>query len=247
MEVTIEGENAENAEPDLSSTYGYRYVEDYDNKNTVSATSYYPESYLIDAEKGKATFAIMTVIDSDGIVTFNFGNGFIFRDSTETQHTFTLDGSVGNGRSYTMALVDDSDKNKTETQVSNLGKTFFTVTPPDNDRAWAVLLLDSDDVDKGESSGVTIDTSWHSQVVVNFSSGIRYFYNSLFKNSKDQFTAVYLNRDMTAVVSEISLSPQSTPVETGLNDKAELAVTAEYKYKNAIPNVTLVRIPSIGR
>ena len=141
VEVTIEGENAENAEPDLSSTYGYRYVEDYDNKNTVSATSYYPESYLIDAEKGKSTFAIMTVIDSDGIVTFNFGNGFIFRDSTETQHTFTLDGSVGNGRSYTMALVDDSDKNKTETQVSNLGKTFFTVTPPDNDHAWAVMLI----------------------------------------------------------------------------------------------------------
>ncbi|MED9781487.1 MAG: S-layer homology domain-containing protein [Peptococcaceae bacterium] len=236
VEVTIEGENAENAEPNLSSTYGYRYKEDYDNKDNVTAASNIPESYLIDAEKGKATFAIMTVINSNGSVTFNFGEGFTFHSSTGTQHTFTLNGDAGDGRTYDM---DFAEGNGSSASVSTDGKQFFTVTPPEGEkRAWAVLLLDSDDVDKDESSGVTIDTSWHSQVVVNFSSGIRYFYNSLFKNSKDQFAAVYLNRDMTAVVSEISLSPQSTPVETGLNDKAELAVTAEYKYKNAMPNVT---------
>ena len=236
VEVTIEGDNAENAEPNLGSVFGYRYVEDYDNKNTVSATSYYPESYLIDAEKGKATFAIMTVINSNGSVTFNFGEGFTFHSSTGTQHTFTLNGDAGDGRTYDM---DFAEGNGSSASVSTDGKQFFTVTPPEGEkRAWAVLLLASDDVDKDESSGVTIDTSWHSQVVVNFSSGIRYFYNSLFKNSKDQFAAVYLNRDMTAVVSEISLLPQSASVETGLNGEAELAVTAEYKYKNAMPNVT---------
>ena len=235
VEVTIEGENAENAEPKLGQTTGYRYLEDYNNKNNVTATSNIPESYLIDAEPGKATFAIMTVINEAGSLVLNFYDGFTFHSSSGTQHTFTLNGDVGDGRTYDMAFAEGSGSSAS---VNSEGKQFFTVTPPDNDRAWAVLLLDSDDVDKGESSGVTIDTSWHSQVVVNFSSGIRYFYNSLFKNSKDQFAAVYLNRDMTAVVSEISLSPQSTPVETGLNDKAELAVTAEYKYKNAMPNVT---------
>ena len=235
VEVTIEGKNAENAEPKLGQTTGYRYLEDYNNKNNVTATSNIPESYLIDAEPGKATFAIMTVINEAGSLVLNFYDGFTFHSSSGTQHTFTLNGDVGDGRTYDMAFAEGSGSSAS---VNSEGKQFFTVTPPDNDRAWAVLLLDSDDVDKGESSGVTIDTSWHSQVVVNFSSGIRYFYNSLFKNSKDQFTAVYLNRDMTAVVSEISLSPQSTPVETGLNDKAELAVTAEYNYKNAMPNVT---------
>lgn len=235
VEVTIEGKNAENAEPKLGQTTGYRYLGDYNNKNNVTATSNIPESYLIDAEPGKATFAIMTVINEAGSLVLNFYDGFTFHSSSGTQHTFTLNGDVGDGRTYDMAFAEGSGSSAS---VNSEGKQFFTVTPPDNDRAWAVLLLDSDDVDKGESSGVTIDTSWHSQVVVNFSSGIRYFYNSLFKNSKDQFSAVYLNRDMTAVVSEISLSPQSTPVETGLNDKAELAVTAEYKYKNAMPNVT---------
>ena len=211
-------------------------MEDYDNKNTVSATSYYPESYLIDAEKGKATFAIMTVINSNGSVTFNFGEGFTFHSSTGTQHTFTLNGDAGDGRTYDM---DFAEGNGSSASVSTDGKQFFTVTPPEGEkRAWAVLLLDSDDVDKDESSGFTIDTSWHSQVVVNFSSGIRYFYNSLFKNSKDQFAAVYLNRDMTAVVSEISLLPQSASVETGLNGEAELAVTADYNYKSAMPDVT---------
>ena len=235
VEVTIEGKNAENAEPKLGQTTGYCYLKDYNNKNNVTAISNIPESYLIDAEPGKATFAIMTVINEAGSLVLNFYDGFTFHSSSGTQHTFTLNGDVGDGRTYDMAFAEGSGSSAS---VNSEGKQFFTVTPPDNDRAWAVLLLDSDDVDKGESSGVTIDTSWHSQVVVNFSSGIRYFYNSLFKNSKDQFTAVYLNRDMTAVVSEISLSPQSTPVETGLNDKAELAVTAEYKYKNAMPNVT---------
>ena len=237
VEVTIEGENAENAEPDLSSTYGYRYVEDYDNKNTVSATSYYPESYLIDAEKGKATFAIMTVIDSDGIVTFNFGNGFIFRDSTETQHTFTLDGSVGNGRSYTMALVDDSDKNKTETQVSNLGKTFFTVTPPDNDHAWAVMLIPTKKLENaGSSSGVTIDTSWDRNAMVYWNHGWRYFEESLFKNSEDQFSfaATYLSQDVTAVISEITLAPSAdNPTSVGKDGNASLSVKTNY---NCIAN-----------
>ena len=135
--------------------------------------------------------------------------------------------------------MDFAEGNGSSASVSTDGKQFFTVTPPEGEkRARAVLLLDSDDVDKDESSGVTIDTSWHSQVVVNFSSGIRYFYNSLFKNSKDQFAAVYLNRDMTAVVSEISLLPQSASVETGLNGEAELAVTADYNYKSAMPDVT---------
>ena len=237
VEVTIEGENAENAEPDLSSTYGYRYVEDYDNKNTVSATSYYPESYLIDAEKGKSTFAIMTVIDSDGIVTFNFGNGFIFRDSTETQHTFTLDGSVGNGRSYTMALVDDSDKNKTETQVSNLGKTFFTVTPPDNDHAWAVMLIPTKKLENaGSSSGVTIDTSWDRNAMVYWNHGWRYFEESLFKNSEDQFSfaATYLSQDVTAVISEITLAPSAdNPTSVGKDGNASLSVKTNY---NCIAN-----------
>ena len=237
VEVTIEGKNAENAEPDLSSTYGYRYVEDYDNKNTVSATSYYPESYLIDAEKGKATFAIMTVIDSDGIVTFNFGNGFIFRDSTETQHTFTLDGSVGNGRSYTMALVDDSDKNKTETQVSNLGKTFFTVTPPDNDHAWAVMLIPTKKLENaGSSSGVTIDTSWDRNAMVYWNHGWRYFEESLFKNSEDQFSfaATYLSQDVTAVISEITLAPLAdNPTSVGKDGNASLSVKTNY---NCIAN-----------
>ena len=237
VEVTIEGENAENAEPDLSSTYGYRYVEDYDNKNTVSATSYYPESYLIDAEKGKSTFAIMTVIDSDGIVTFNFGNGFIFRDSTETQHTFTLDGSVGNGRSYTMALVDDSDKNKTETQVSNLGKTFFTVTPPDNDHAWAVMLIPTKKLENaGSSSGVTIDTSWDRNAMVYWNHGWRYFEESLFKNSEDQFSfaATYLSQDVTAVIFEITLAPSAdNPTSVGKDGNASLSVKTNY---NCIAN-----------
>ena len=234
MEVTIEGDNAE---PNLGSVFGYRYVEDYDNKNTVSATSYYPESYLIDAEKGKATFAIMTVIDSDGIVTFNFGNGFIFRDSTETQHTFTLDGSVGNGRSYTMALVDDSDKNKTETQVSNLGKTFFTVTPPDNDHAWAVMLIPTKKLENaGSSSGVTIDTSWDRNAMVYWNHGWRYFEESLFKNSEDQFSfaATYLSQDVTAVISEITLAPLAdNPTSVGKDGNASLSVKTNY---NCIAN-----------
>ena len=237
VEVTIEGENAENAEPNLSSTYGYRYKEDYDNKDNVTAASNIPESYLIDAEKGKATFAIMTVIDSDGIVTFNFGNGFIFRDSTETQHTFTLDGSVGNGRSYTMALVDDSDKNKTETQVSNLGKTFFTVTPPDNDHAWAVMLIPTKKLENaGSSSGVTIDTSWDRNAMVYWNHGWRYFEESLFKNSEDQFSfaATYLSQDVTAVISEITLAPSAdNPTSVGKDGNASLSVKTNY---NCIAN-----------
>ena len=75
----------------------------------------------------------------------------------------------------------------------------------------------------GSSSGVTIDTSWDRNAMVYWNHGWRYFEESLFKNSEDQFSfaATYLSQDVTAVISEITLAPSAdNPTSVGKDGNA---------------------------
>ena len=236
VEVTIEGDNAENAEPNLGSVFGYRYVEDYEQnkgKDNVSVSKISPESYLIDAKPDKATFALVVAIDANsGKLFMNMNEGFQFYSSTGS-YKLAFQGDVGDGRTYTMNFVDKNDNGT----YGSLGKKFFTVTPPDNDHAWAVMLISTKKLENaGSSSGVTIDTSWDRNAMVYWNHGWRYFEESLFKNSEDQFSfaATYLSQDVTAVISEITLAPSAdNPTSVGKDGNASLSVKTNY---NCIAN-----------
>ena len=184
VEVTIEGDNAENAEPNLGSVFGYRYVEEYEqnkDKDNVSVSKISPESYLIDAKPDKATFALVVAIDANsGKLFMNMNEGFQFYSSTGS-YKLAFQGDVGDGRTYTMNFVDKNDNGT----YGSLGKKFFIVTPPDNNHAWAVMLIPTTKLENaGSSSGVTIDTSWDRNAIVSWDKGWRYFKESLFKNSE---------------------------------------------------------------
>ena len=231
VEVTIEGDNAENAEPNLGSVFGYRYVEEYEqnkDKDNVSVRKISPESYLIDAKPDKATFALVVAIDANsGKLFMNMNEGFQFYSSTGS-YKLAFQGDVGDGRTYTMNFVDKNDNGT----YGSLGKKFFTVTPPDNNHAWAVMLIPTTKLENaGSSSGVTIDTSWDRNSIVSWDKGWRYFKESLFKNSEDQFSfaATYLSQDVTAVISEITLAPLAdNPTSVGKDDDASLSVETNY-------------------
>ena len=236
VEVTIEGDNAENAEPNLGSVFGYRYVEEYEqnkDKDNVSVSKISPESYLIDAKPDKATFALVVAIDANsGKLFMNMNEGFQFYSSTGS-YKLAFQGDVGDGRTYTMNFVDKNDNGT----YGSLGKKFFTVTPPDNNHAWAVMLIPTKKLENaGSSSGVTIDTSWDRNAIVSWDKGWRYFKESLFKNSEDQFSfaATYLSQDVTAVISEITLAPSAdNPTSVGKDGNASLSVKTNY---NCIAN-----------
>ena len=236
VEVTIEGDNAENAEPNLGSVFGYRYVEEYEqnkDKDNVSVSKISPESYLIDAKPDKATFALVVAIDANsGKLFMNMNEGFQFYSSTGS-YKLAFQGDVGDGRTYTMNFVDKNDNGT----YGSLGKKFFTVTPPDNNHAWAVMLIPTKKLENaGSSSGVTIDTSWDRNATVSWDKGWRYFKESLFKNSEDQFSfaATYLSQDVTAVISEITLAPSAdNPTSVGKDGNASLSVKTNY---NCIAN-----------
>ena len=236
VEVTIEGDNAENAEPNLGSVFGYRYVEEYEqnkDKDNVSVSKISPESYLIDAKPDKATFALVVAIDANsGKLFMNMNEGFQFYSSTGS-YKLAFQGDVGDGRTYTMNFVDKNDNGT----YGSLGKKFFTVTPPDNNHAWAVMLIPTTKLENaGSSSGVTIDTSWDRNAIVSWDKGWRYFKESLFKNSEDQFSfaATYLSQDVTAVISEITLAPSAdNPTSVGKDGNASLSVKTNY---NCIAN-----------
>ena len=233
--MTIEGENAENAYPVLTSTYGFLSKEEYEEykaEGNGSASVITSESYLIDAQPGKAVFAIPIRIDSYGAygINFDWDAEVLGFDSGTSTHTFTLDGSAGEGRNYTVSFTDGADTTNS-TSVNHLDKVFFEVTPPDNDHAWAVMVIPDKYVKAEENSGVNIDTSWGRETMINFTNGHRYYQNSLFKNSAGKFTATYLTDDMTAVISEITLKADEPSVKTDLNGTAELSVTADYQYE----------------
>ena len=231
LTMTITGENAENAYPVLTSTYGFLSDEEYESGGNATVIS--PESYLIDAQPEKAVFAIPIRIDSFGPYALAFdSNGEVLAfDGGSSAGTLTLDGSVENGRSYTVSFVDENS-DETSVTTEKLGKEFFTVEPPsDEERAWAVMVIPNKYVQADEKPGVHIDESWGRDVNVGFSDGHRYFKNSLFKNSAGKFAATYLDGDMTAVISEITLKTNETPTEVDLKGAAELSVTADYQYE----------------
>ena len=236
--MTIEGENAENAYPVLINTSGFLTEEEYEEykkEDDENPSSIAPESYLIDAQPGKAVFAIPIRIDSfeSYEINFDWDGEILAFDGGNSGHTLTLDGSVEGDRTYAMSFTDgvDGSADATQITVDRLGKVFFEVAPPDDDHAWAVMVIPNKYVQADEKPGVNINTDWGREVSVGFSDGHRYFKNSLFQNSEGEFVATYLTDDMTAVISEITLEADETPAEVALNEKKELSVTADYQYE----------------
>lgn len=229
LELTISGENAENSEPMLSRIYNaYRYIEDY--KNQTETKNVLPESYLIDAKPGEATFALMVVVNDNGKIMLNLSDGFFFHPTvTEGSGILSFDGEVSDDRNYQMALVNNS----TDDSYNRFGKKFFTVIPPDNDHAYAVMLIPTYRLNNwNQNPGVSIDTSWERAVYVYFNYGWRFFTDSLFVNSAGNFAATYLYNNATAVVTELTLSPfVDNPTSVGLKGHATLSVDADYQYK----------------
>ena len=230
LNMTITGDNAENAYPVLVSGSGYKYVEEYE-KSAGSAVVV-PESYLTDAKTGQSVYAIPVVIDKYGAINVWFSQQRILSfDGTGSEKTFSFNGTAWDGRTYT------------ETEVSSYnfgasGKVFFKVNPPDGEaRAWAVLIVPSDKVDDDTTgSGVTIDTSWDRSQTVDMDHGHSYYPYSLFQNSAGQFAAVYLKDDTTAVISEIKLTENQTD-SVAPGETATLSVTADYQFKDRMPGV----------
>lgn len=229
LNMTITGENAENAYPVLVSGSGYKYVEDYEKSAGSAVIS--PESYLTDAKTGQSEYAIPVLIDKYGAINVWFSQlGILLFDGAGDSYSITFNGDAGNGRTYQMSAVSGNT-------FGNLGRVFFEVTPPDvEERAWAVLIVPTDQIKNDSGSGVTIDTSWKREYINDFTNGHSYLTYSLFQNSADQFAAVYLENDTTAVISEIKLTENQTG-SVAPGGTAELSVTAEYQYKDRMPGV----------
>lgn len=212
LHMTLTGSGAENADVQ----FGYPSA----------------ESYLTDAEPGFATFAVMVpFFENNGLFAVGFKDFTFYQ--TGTYYSLSFVESAGEDREYKMSTVDGSSN-----QFGRLGKVFFNVTPPDDNRAWAVMVIPENRVQTGDlggdvsDEGIKIDTDWGRTAVVEFKKGPRYFYNSLFQNRNGNFAAVYLKENVAAVISEITLEAGSvSPVEVGLNEGAELSVTANYQYQ----------------
>ena len=224
--MTITGEGAENAYPVLRSVPGYQSEEEYESGKASSTII--PQSYLSDAEPGASQYALLVTIDRYGAmcVTFDTSAPLAF-EGAGTSYSLTFRGDVGDGRTYGMAAADGSG-----TSFGALGKVFFTVTPPTGEeRAWAVLIVPSDEVTSGSTgSGVTVDTSWGRTPNSDMSNGHNYMPYSLFQNEDGQFVAAYLEEATTAVISEITLTADNKYAAKG--EQVTLSVTADYQFKD---------------
>ena len=226
LNVTITGENAENAYLNLDSIVGYKYVEDA--KNGGKAASYAPEIYLIGAEPGKVVYSVPVRIMSNGTYCLEFApDGVLLKFYTtgNDEYSLSFHGDVGEGQTYTMATVDS------DASYAPNGNVFFTVTPPDEEHAWAVMVIPSDRVQTGdESGGVSIDTAWGRELDISWDEPLLFLYYSLIKNADNSFAAMYLKNNAAVVVSEINLTEnQPEPVAPG--QEATLSVTADYQYE----------------
>ncbi len=234
LNMTITGDNAENAYPVLTSGMGYKYVEDYNDSTDYKSVT--PESYLTDAKAGQSEYAIPVLIDKYGAINVWFSRlGILLFDGAGSNYSITFKGDAGNGRTYQMSAVSGKT-------FGNLGRVFFEVTPPDGEtRAWAVLIAPSDKIDIDDDttgSGITIDTSWARSLVLNANGHLVMPY-SLFENSDGQLAAVYLQNNTTAVISEITLTENQTD-SVAPGEAATLSVTADYQFEDlpGMPGIT---------
>ena len=227
LNVTITGKNAENSYLNLTNIVGYKYVEDAEASG--KSVSHAPESYLIDAEPGKAVYAVPVRIMSNGTYCLDFvlnEDLLEFYTTDNNRYTISFYGDMEDGHRYTIATTTDSDSSYGEN-----GNVFFTVTPPDKNHAWAVMVIPEDRVETGtDDGGVTIDTEWGRELEISWDKPLRFMFYSLIKNNAGNFAAIYLKEEAAVVISEINLTEnQPAPVSPGKT--ATLSVIADYPYQ----------------